>query len=96
VSASWALRLAIAAQVRFEFRISPRSCPLRSVSAAKTVPVSRMSPLVSALCTRSTRRISSVWSANGVRFASAALTWPARPRTASPCWSNQVENCWRV
>ena len=96
VSASCLSRLAIARQVRFEFWMSSRSCPLRSVSAANTSPVSRMRVRVAVPCVRSTRRMSSVFSANGVRFASAALTCAARPRTAVPCWSNQVVNRWRV
>jgi hypothetical protein len=96
VSASCASRLAMASHVRFELRISSRSWPFRSVRAANTSPVSRIRPRVAVLCTRSTCRMSSVSSANGVRCASAALISAARPRAASPCWSNQVEKRWRV
>jgi hypothetical protein len=96
VSASSSSRRAVTSQNRFDSTIRSRSWPWRSVSAANTSPVFRISRRVSPLWRRSTSSTSPVSSANGVSRASESLmAWAFRP-TARPCWSSQTEKRLRV
>ena len=91
-SASSRSRCAVVWNTRFEFSISPRSWPRRSVRAANTSPVLRISLRTSPRSWSRIWRTVAVFSANGVRLPSASFrSWPrplnARPWLTIHCWN---------
>ena len=96
VCSSSLLRAAVVAKTRLELSMSERSWPSRSLSAAKTSPVSRTTPCTLVCWALRIRSRLVVSSANGARLPRASEMSCPRPCEASASCCIQMRNDSRV